>query len=329
MVRSRTDDEQSAYGENEQLIRTLFHLRSPDFAISPDLGCIAVASDDGLLRIIDLETEKLLSSHSSYFGSFGSLAWSPDGRFLLAASTDDLLSIYHPRSTPSAPSPPRLLGRCVGHTSWVSKCAFDPYKWKETDRMYRVGSVGEDGKICLWDFSGKSLGRGKVGGPAHPSDATEDHLDRDDVHHPAPLRAAVPTVNPVASLQAWASTSTTGSIVTTSGPMPSLVDIRFGQRGISVLYDNGLMQSFDRPTARILRIGADEAGAASGTTKGAKNASGGGSSKKPISRLGGTISRGMRWMGGGNETQAASNPLQQSRGQQGQPTDIGFSAFVG
>lgn len=62
----------------------------------------------------------------------------------------------------SQPTPSRLLARCVGHSSWVRGVAFDPYRWREGDRTYRFGSVGEDGKVCLWDFAGgRSLGRTK------------------------------------------------------------------------------------------------------------------------------------------------------------------------
>lgn len=44
-----------------------------------------------------------------------------------------------------------LVARCQGHQSWVASVAFDP--WRCDDRNYRFGSVGEDGRLCLWDFS--------------------------------------------------------------------------------------------------------------------------------------------------------------------------------
>ncbi len=37
----------------------------------------------------------------------------------------------------------------------ISAVSFDPYKC--TDRSYRFGSVGEDAKLCLWDFTVSSL----------------------------------------------------------------------------------------------------------------------------------------------------------------------------
>lgn len=44
-----------------------------------------------------------------------------------------------------------LVARCQGHNSWVSAVAFDP--WRCDDRNYRFGSVGEDARLLLWDFS--------------------------------------------------------------------------------------------------------------------------------------------------------------------------------
>lgn len=58
-----------------------------------------------------------------------------------------------------------------GHTSWVSRVAFDPYSCKDTrsstsigpaaaaaaashviEKIYRLGSVGQDTNMCLWDL---------------------------------------------------------------------------------------------------------------------------------------------------------------------------------
>ena len=50
-----------------------------------------------------------------------------------------------------------LVARCQGHQSWVAAVAFDP--WRCDDRNYRFGSVGEDGRLCLWDFGVAMLHR--------------------------------------------------------------------------------------------------------------------------------------------------------------------------
>lgn len=49
----------------------------------------------------------------------------------------------------------RLVGRGVGHHSWVSGLAFDPFI--STDRAYRFGSVGDDGRLLLWELSSGTL----------------------------------------------------------------------------------------------------------------------------------------------------------------------------
>lgn len=75
----------------------------------------------------------------------------------------------------------RIVARCQGHRSWVRKktssedtevdqltiasyqkvtrVAFDPYRCD--DKVYRFGSVGEDCKLILWDFSFSALHRPK------------------------------------------------------------------------------------------------------------------------------------------------------------------------
>lgn len=50
-----------------------------------------------------------------------------------------------------------IVARCEGHQSWVSGLAFDPFKSDE--KVYRFGSVGEDTRLLLWDFSVGALNR--------------------------------------------------------------------------------------------------------------------------------------------------------------------------
>ena len=89
--------------------------------------------------------------YKSFFGGFLCCTWSTDGRFIIAGSQDDLLSIYGFKG--------RLLVRCQGHSSWPTSVSFD--EWKCTERYFRFGSAGEDSKVCLWDFSLSSLRRPK------------------------------------------------------------------------------------------------------------------------------------------------------------------------
>ncbi|KAH8826850.1 WD40 repeat-like protein [Flagelloscypha sp. PMI_526] len=123
-----------------------------DFVFSPDVKHVAAVSEDGCLRVIDALAEQLVDCYSSYFGALTCVAWSPDSRFILTGGQDDLLTLFSPYSQ-------RVVARCQAHSSFVTSVAFD--EWKCDGRTYRFGSVGEDGKLILWDFSPGTLHRPK------------------------------------------------------------------------------------------------------------------------------------------------------------------------
>lgn len=81
------------------------------------------------------------------------MCWSPDDKYVVTGGQDDLLSIWNVADA-------SLAARCQGHHSWVTSVAFDP--WRCDDRNYRFGSVGEDCRLCLWDFSMGMLIRPKA-----------------------------------------------------------------------------------------------------------------------------------------------------------------------
>ncbi|KAI9208329.1 catabolite repressor protein [Polychytrium aggregatum] len=118
-------------------------------SFSPDTQHIAVVTADGKLKVIDFKGERICDCYPSYFGGFTCVCWSPDGKFIVTGGQDDFITIWNFRG--------RIVARCQGHSSWVTSVAFDPYRC--SDRSYRFGSVGEDAKLCLWDFSVSSLHR--------------------------------------------------------------------------------------------------------------------------------------------------------------------------
>ncbi|KAK9763956.1 hypothetical protein K7432_008944 [Basidiobolus ranarum] len=122
------------------------------FAFSPDCQHIAAVCMDGCLRILDFFHEKLHDTYHSYFGGFTCVCWSPDGKYVLTGGQDDLVTIWAFREQ-------RIVARCQGHQSWVTGVAFDP--WRCDEKNYRFGSVGEDTKLLLWDFSVNALHRPK------------------------------------------------------------------------------------------------------------------------------------------------------------------------
>jgi WD40 repeat protein len=114
------------------------------FEFSPDRRHLAVVSEDGAFRIIDFLRERLLHHYMSYYGGMMCVCWSPDGRYIVTGGQDDLVSIWSLEES-------MLVARCQGHNSWVTGVQFDP--WRCDDRNYRIGSVGEDCQLLLWDFS--------------------------------------------------------------------------------------------------------------------------------------------------------------------------------
>jgi catabolite repression protein CreC len=82
-----------------------------------------------------------------------SVCWSPDGKYIVTGSGDDLVTIWSKEDS-------MIVARCEGHQSWVSAVAFDP--WRCDSRNYRFGSVGYDCRLLLWDFSVSLLHRPKA-----------------------------------------------------------------------------------------------------------------------------------------------------------------------
>jgi WD40 repeat protein len=122
-------------------------------AFSPDGQMLAIVCEDGTLTILDYISERVLDVYRSYYGAMLCVTWSPDGRYVLTGGQDDLVSIW-------SLADQELVARCVGHESWVTDVKFDP--WRCDERNYRFGSVGEDCRLLLWDFSVGMLRRPKL-----------------------------------------------------------------------------------------------------------------------------------------------------------------------
>jgi WD40 repeat protein len=118
------------------------------FDFSHDGKILAVTTMQGHLALLLWEKEVLTDVFTSYYGGLTCLAFSPDSRYLLCGGQDDMVSIF---SIPER----RLIGRGVGHHSWVTGLSFDPVI--STDRAYRFGSVGDDGRLLLWELSSGTL----------------------------------------------------------------------------------------------------------------------------------------------------------------------------
>ncbi|QIX01438.1 hypothetical protein AMS68_006955 [Peltaster fructicola] len=184
-------------------------------AFSPDGQHLALVSDDGTLTVFDYINEHIVDVYRSFYGALLSVAWSPDGQYVLTGGQDDLVSIW-------SFAEQALVARCIGHESWVRDLKFDP--WRCDERNYRFGSVGEDCRLLLWDFSVGMLGRPKAmslrnrgsisSGPGQArkesiasnagrlrsnSNLTQIPDEQGDVVHAVEAKAAVATLPPVMS----------------------------------------------------------------------------------------------------------------------------------
>lgn len=150
-----------------------------EFAFSPCGQHLAIVSQDGFLRVFHYDTMELVGAARSYFGGFLCVCWSPDGKYVVVGGEDDLVTVWSFYEK-------RVVARGQGHHSWVSVVAFDPFTTSlgycandagcgsddefshecnkristssECNRLdssisYRLGSVGQDTQICLWDIT--------------------------------------------------------------------------------------------------------------------------------------------------------------------------------
>ena len=107
----------------------------------------------GVLALGYADKQRLLDLFRSYYGGLTCVCWSPDGKYVLSGGQDDLITIWSLAER-------RIVARCPGHTAFVSAVAFDP--WRCNQKNYRFGSVGEDGKLLLWDFNYNTLSKPKA-----------------------------------------------------------------------------------------------------------------------------------------------------------------------
>ena len=138
---------------NPVAVWKISNMKINDMAFSPDGQMLAIVCEDGTLTILDYINERVQDVYRSYYGAMLCVTWSPDGRYVLTGGQDDLVSIW-------SLADQELVARCVGHESWVTNVKFDP--WRCDERNYRFGSVGEDCRLLLWDFSVGMLRRPKI-----------------------------------------------------------------------------------------------------------------------------------------------------------------------
>lgn len=109
---------------------------------SRDGGLIAGAADDGKIHLWRTEGNP---APTALVGDASDLAFSSDGTRAAVALRDGNVAFWRPGE-------PQLTGRFMAHPGGVSSVVFLP---SSNDFVI---SGGQDGKICIWEASGKSLG---------------------------------------------------------------------------------------------------------------------------------------------------------------------------
>nr|CAB3267688.1 WD repeat-containing protein 20 [Phallusia mammillata] len=90
------------------------------FQFSPCGRFVAVAMQNGYLRVINHSTFEMHGCMKSYFGGLLSCSWSPDGRYIVTGGEDDLVNVW-------SFCEKCVIARGYGHRSWVSEVSFDPF----------------------------------------------------------------------------------------------------------------------------------------------------------------------------------------------------------
>lgn len=158
-----------------------------EFAFSPCGQFLATVSQDGYLRIFNYETFELTGLARSYFGGLLCVCWSPDSKFLVFGGEDDLVNVYSleekrvvvrgqghkswvsvvafdPFNVSYGELPDGLdfsgsddegpsNGVLAQPEEMKQKIASNSLTFPSNITCYRIGSVGQDTLICLWDLT--------------------------------------------------------------------------------------------------------------------------------------------------------------------------------
>lgn len=185
-------------------------------------GPVCVTGEDGFLRLWDPYEESFLAVVPSYYGGLFCLAWSPDGRYLAVGGADDLVAVYE-----VGPRQIRLVARLEGHTLWVRSVAFDI--WRSPPRVhsspvtYRLGSVGDDGKLLVWDFIPRLVPRVRRKGKREEEGA---------ILHGVVGKSEAPFLEPVGEVEC---------------ELGRLLGVSFDESGIWVVASGGDIRKWERP----------------------------------------------------------------------------------
>ncbi|KAF9118464.1 hypothetical protein BGW39_001160, partial [Mortierella sp. 14UC] len=221
------------------------------FAFSPDLQHVAVVAADGELRIIDFRNERLIETFKSYFGAFSCVCWSPDGKYILTGGQDDLVTIWSFKDL-------RIVARCQGHQNYVTGVAFD--SWRCDERNYRFGSVGEDAKLLLWDFSVGSLHKPK-------SSTTQSRGSNTTVHGTGAFKPGHASKNSITSLRGTGGHSLFNSSHNNRSSLSQQLSAQFPGAGAGAGAASGTVSIDSASVSSVLESGRESSTLGASTTE--------------------------------------------------------------
>jgi WD40 repeat protein len=127
---SETGDVKAAWGPHSWATALAFH---------PDGRTLASGHDDGVVRLWDWQSQRLVRELSRRGPAVSAVAFSPDGAALAVAAEDKIIRLWDAASGSEA-------GRLVGHTDRIPALA-----WQPGGR--RLASAGWDGNARVWDVA--------------------------------------------------------------------------------------------------------------------------------------------------------------------------------
>lgn len=153
--------------ETGKYIKTLFHLKTSDkplrpIAFSPDGKHLAIGGDDGIFRIVELETGKVEFECAPRNARIESLAYSPKGDMIVVGDSNSQVAVYAPKQT--NPLLMSVLGVDLGEVrdvaftadgSAILSCGLDP-KVRLTAGPKADGTATATTATRLREFSGHS-----------------------------------------------------------------------------------------------------------------------------------------------------------------------------